>query len=775
MTTHWIQLVIATKQVIMFVITDLPSWVKHKIAKLNVECHKRKLDDRYNRISNIRLKVNNYFEYDDNHNLQIKLKMADKNFDSSYTKKMAVELTSNVSHIIPSFDEFDTNDKIQIIICSRTHTQLNQFIKEVKKLDPQLYCDVRFAIASSRQYLCVNKHILSTSKGSVELLNDECRRSKCQFKSNITPIIESTISYPLDQSELRLIGSENCLSSCPYYASKHTIKYADVILAPYNFIINKSLRESSGLKIDHNILIFDEAHNLGDAITNSTSVSFTTYDSLILLEQIRMYTNKYNSILSQDTKFNLGTITKLLESFTNIKICVDEKVIDISQFLVECGIATLSIHSIIDFLTNSEICLKIRSYAEGLYSKLEYNYNKETSIIYMFREFLNCILLCTKDDKIIISHQNETPYYEGLVSKFINDTYLKIEIYSLSIFDSFSEIITSARSVMLVSGTLTPIHEYLMMIPSTKDKVRIFRNPGIFTIDKIYCNIISTTPSNNNVLNFTHEKRTDRNTMEGLCQIISNLSLVVPEGLLVFFTSFNYMHSFLTFGLGNRYKMNQFDGPLSSLKKNIFIEGTTPNLMEQYTKSAINGAVLFAIFGAKFSEGIDFSDHLARAIILIGLPYPPESSKLKLKEQYYRIKSQSTIGSRTTQIDLSSQLNILNINDIKASLMTETVNLRKIICFKTINQAIGRAIRHINDYAAIILIDNRYLQQSNISFLSQNVYKSLHYRRMAPYTKNINLDNVKKIVNYKLLTEEFTQLLAELQEFYQILKCKINS
>lgn len=47
------------------------------------------------------------------------------------------------------------------------------------------------------------------------------------------------------------------------------------------------------------------------------------------------------------------------------------------------------------------------------------------------------------------------------------------------------------------------------------------------------------------------------------------------------------------------------------------------------------GASLFAVCRGKVSEGMDFADAKARAVIVIGLPYPPfNDPKVMLKREY---------------------------------------------------------------------------------------------------------------------------------------------
>ena len=55
----------------------------------------------------------------------------------------------------------------------------------------------------------------------------------------------------------------------------------------------------------------------------------------------------------------------------------------------------------------------------------------------------------------------------------------------------------------------------------------------------------------------------------------------------------------------------------------------------------MKGALLFALSRGKISEGLDFSDKKCRAVVLVGVPYPPAKDlKVMAKMKYLDKKSQ---------------------------------------------------------------------------------------------------------------------------------------
>lgn len=68
------------------------------------------------------------------------------------------------------------------------------------------------------------------------------------------------------------IGEE--VEGCPYFASRDLVEYADLILCPYTFLIDASIRTSLNLQLDNAVIIIDEAHNIETAARDAASKEF---------------------------------------------------------------------------------------------------------------------------------------------------------------------------------------------------------------------------------------------------------------------------------------------------------------------------------------------------------------------------------------------------------------------------------------------------------------------------------------------------------------------
>lgn len=102
-----------------------------------------------------------------------------------------------------------------------------------------------------------------------------------------------------------------------------------------------------------------------------------------------------------------------------------------------------------------------------------------------------------------------------------------------------------------------------------------------------------------------------------------------------------------------------------------------------------DGALLMAVCRGKVSEGLDFTDDNARAVVTIGIPFPNIKDlqvELKMKYNDHHCKARGLLtGSRWYEIQ----------------------------AYRALNQALGRCIRHRNDWGALILVDDRFRSNPN--------------------------------------------------------------
>ncbi|KAF7488119.1 General transcription and DNA repair factor IIH helicase subunit XPD [Sarcoptes scabiei] len=181
---------------------------------------------------------------------------------------------------------------------------------------------------------------------------------------------------------------------------------------------------------------------------------------------------------------------------------------------------------------------------------------------------------------IIEPFEDRTP---NVPNPVLNFSCLDASLAIKPIFERF-------QSVVITSGTLSPINIYPKMLD--------------------FHPIVATS------LTMTLSPRNDISVIRNYGILLMEMSSIVPDGIVCFFTSYIYMEQIIA----SWYEQ----GIIDSIQKNklLFIEtqdaAETSLALFNYVKACENGrgAVLLSVARGKISEGIDFDHHLGRCVII---------------------------------------------------------------------------------------------------------------------------------------------------------------
>lgn len=260
----------------------------------------------------------------------------------------------------------------------------------------------------------------------------------------------------------------------------------------------------------------------------------------------------------------------------------------------------------------------------------------------------------------------------------------------------------NARSIILTSGTLAPLKPLIseLDIPIA---VKL-ENPHIIDGSQVCVKIVGQGPDKES-LNSSYGNRDNPKYISSLGRTILSFCPIIPGGLLVFFPSYPLLNK-----CQEAWQETGIWAQISRTKP-IFVEPRGKDqflntMTEYYAK--INdpdgkGAVFMAVCRGKVSEGLDFADMNGRACIITGLPFPPlKDARVILKKRYLQ-------EVRTRENEIISGDEWYSLEAARA-----------------VNQAIGRVIRHKNDYGAILLCDNRFHNPRQKAQLSSWIQKHLN-------------------------------------------------
>ncbi|KAI8137325.1 ATP-dependent RNA helicase chl1 [Fennellomyces sp. T-0311] len=570
-------------------------------------------------------------------------------------------------------DEDDDFEELKIYYTSRTHSQLSQFIHEVHKT---MYSDDIWTVPlGSRKNSCIHKDVKKLK--SVQRINEACldmqkqssSATRCPYlppkteRTQWNTFREHALAKVRDIEDLVKVGEQ--MGICPYYGSRHALRPAQLVVLPYQHLLHASTRESLGISLKNSVVIIDEAHNLIETVTSIHTVSLSYSQVRMAISQLGAYLQKYkNRLLGK----NIAYIRQIVHIVKAILKCLEptpdkkDSVIGVNDFVHRLNIDHINMFKIQKYLQISRLAQKLNGF-------IDKEQQSSVPTLTQIEAFMLALTNPDKDGRIVINYSDDP----------------EIKYMLLNPAEVFRPIVQDARSIILAGGTMEPITDFTNILLHDVPSAQINRLSCGHIIPKTNMTVMSIDagPTGKPLL-FRYDSRQDEKLMDEVGQTIANLCNVIPDGVVCFFSSFAYLEQVYK-------RWSQSGNVLARLakKKKVFKEPRESNQVETTLRDyamhidQTGGALLLCVVNGKMSEGINFSDQLGRGVIMIGLPFANRGSvELQEKIKYASEKYPDVADAGNEYYE----------------------NL----CMRGVNQSIGRAIRHKGDYAAIILLDQRY-------------------------------------------------------------------
>ncbi|KAK1733013.1 ATP-dependent DNA helicase, DDX11/CHL1 family [Skeletonema marinoi] len=528
----------------------------------------------------------------------------------------------------------------KIIYAARTHSQLSQFIGELRRT--KWGKDVKVVALGSRSLLCCNDDVMYQSKTNkknsrrseadiTELCldmqknksnnssNGETKKNGQKTKTNGCPYLVSrdaistlamhSMVRPSDIEDMASLGKAS--HACSYYASREALAAAEVVVLPYNTLLSPQARQSVGLSITNALIVIDEAHNIPETLRALSSCKLSMQVAEAALAQLLAYTRKYSERLAGRNLFYLGQIRKILMAMIKY--------------------------------------LKRGSSTQDDEGGLEANNNRKSRLSQKLLGFVNHTAATTTSNnvpnepmhQINIYDEHHQPYPEICANPFRITT---------------DNVVEEAHAVILAGGTLRPFshvaaelfgddvdvmraaseaegqlsRNFDMLSKSTPNKLRsppssmaqitpsltTFTCGHVIPPSNVITSCLSTGPTSVK-LDFRHSSRSSNQMIDELGRTIMNMCNVVPSGFVVFLPSYKYESQVF-----QRWRSTGMLSQIDKLKRIHREPKNSRDVEDALANIRARQALPARKERCSSPEGINFANDMARCVLVAGLPFP---------------------------------------------------------------------------------------------------------------------------------------------------------
>uniref|UniRef100_A0A6Q2X960 DNA 5'-3' helicase n=1 Tax=Esox lucius TaxID=8010 RepID=A0A6Q2X960_ESOLU len=616
----------------------------------------------------------------------------------------------------------------KIFFGTRTHKQITQVTHELKRT---LYSSTPMTILSSRDHTCVHPDVVPHSNR-----NERCKEL-LEAKNGMTCRFKNGVHKMQDQNTLQwvhglhqawdiedLVGLGGRLRACSYYAARDLMQDACIVFCPYNYLLDPLIRESMQINLDGQIVILDEAHNIEDCARESASYTLNRPQLLSAREELDgMVTHnirpshheplrafccsllKYAVLAERDfeTSCKVWDGREVLGLFYTMGITADT--FGMLQKHLEAALEKEERVGLVngreETVEVSTISSATSSVLKSLFMVLDFLFRDKSRFAEDYRVALQQSYMWTvapdvPDPQGFFTRPNRRR--PGARSKALVYT---LSFWCLNPAVAFSDLSGRVRCIVLTSGTLSPMGSFSSEL-GVKFSIQLEAS-HVISKSQVWVGTLGSGPQGRKLCaTFQHAETYAFQDEVGA--LLLRVCQAVGRGVLCFLPSYKMLDK-----LCDRWTNTGLWNKLEE-RKTVIKEprgggkGDFDELLQIYYDAIrISGeatgdrALLMAVCRGKVSEGLDFTDDNARAVVTIGIPFPNIKDlqvELKMKYNDQHCKARGLLsGSRWYEIQ----------------------------AYRALNQALGRCIRHKNDWGALILVDERFGNNPNryISGLSK--------------------------------------------------------
>jgi len=621
----------------------------------------------------------------------------------------------------------------KLIYCTRTVPEMEKCLGELKRLrtyrDTERGPDAPKApflalCLSSRRNLCVLDAVVnSTDRESVDA---ECRKrtaswvrearrstgtGPCCSYHDAWAALGTDASIPdgvYDAEDLRKLGKRT--GWCPYFVARHAIQHANVVVYNYQYMLDPRVAGLVTRELEkESIVVFDEGHNIDNICIEALSVQLDDkslraaercakrlgrkvdelkasdaqrvrqeYDNLVQGLGLNVHAQRTDDVpggpaapLPDELLREAvpGSVRRAEQFLQMLKLLAQHLQRRLKSQRVEIESPQAFLAGLEQTTTLTAKPLKFfHSRLQQLLRTLRCVEVEDARALGRVAQFAATVSTYADGFSIVVDPLRRGP--AGVPEPALDLACLDAALALKPVVDRF-------RSVVLTSGTLSPLDLY----PKLLNFAPVVRaSLPMSTFRPCILPLVVSKGDDQQVLSTRFASRDASDVVRNYGGLLLQLCETVPDGLAVFFTSYNYMERVVqqwdhagTLALVLRHKL-------------IFVETKdvleTTLALENYRRACDSGrgAVFFSIARGKVAEGIDFDRHYGRCVLNIGVPFQyTQSHVLRTRLEFLRSKHNIQEGT------------FLTFDAIRQTA-----------------QCIGRVVRSKTDYGVVVLADDRF-------------------------------------------------------------------